>query len=339
MARPPVISYEDVARACVKIIGSGRYPSVDAIYQELGRRGSKSTIHNHQKVWREQFMEQGLSMLPAALPDDLLPAIEAFWSQAILAASQQYSKYEDGWRKELDERKEQADNDALTIEQLCTELDDRKRALSEAFDRQTAAERERDEAYQAVKSCNLTIQSLEQEVQRLNRKAESDYKDHVERLDNLQAQHHDQVESLNHSLDAMKQKHAEDEATYTRMVDYWMGQVDDARIQISQLNEQLSEQKRLAAQDLNLERTKFGKLSQRYDHLQEKADRLEATAEKLRSDLSIASERQHESELALSELKAQSAEREFGLRSEITSLKSQVSDLRAKCARLKGDPD
>ena len=42
MGRPATVELEDVARAATRLISQGKRPTVDAIYDEVGRRGSRA---------------------------------------------------------------------------------------------------------------------------------------------------------------------------------------------------------------------------------------------------------------------------------------------------------
>src|SRR5690554_953330 len=92
MARPSVISYEDVRRVCLKMMGSGDWPTNQAIYEALGRRGGMGTIQKHRSAFFESLKDRGLEALPAALPKDLVPLIEEWWNLSVQHAGEAHSE-------------------------------------------------------------------------------------------------------------------------------------------------------------------------------------------------------------------------------------------------------
>lgn len=53
MARPGLL-YEEVAAAAEKLVNEGQKPSIQRIREELGNRGSTTTINRHLKNWRAE---------------------------------------------------------------------------------------------------------------------------------------------------------------------------------------------------------------------------------------------------------------------------------------------
>lgn len=287
MPRPSVISYDDVARAFVRIIGKGRYPSIDALYEELGRRGSKGTIHKHQKAFLETFQEKGIAMLPAALPEALLPIIEDFWSQALVKAGEQYSDHEDRWRCEIDEYKERDESQKARIAELEHQLDERKKDLEHQYDEKVKAKNVATEAIRKIDQHELTIHGQQQEIRALNNRVESIQSDHATRLDEIRHEHQERVDALQGLLDEMTEKARRDEEAHTRLVDHWIRQVDDARLQMTELREEVRGEKERAAAEVNAERAKSARLSQQLDDARETLMARQEALDKALKDLAV----------------------------------------------------
>ena len=45
--RPASFSPNDVARIATRLIGQGKNPTVDSVHEQLGRRGSRTTVNNY----------------------------------------------------------------------------------------------------------------------------------------------------------------------------------------------------------------------------------------------------------------------------------------------------
>ncbi|ONF42544.1 hypothetical protein BTO32_15155 [Marinobacter lutaoensis] len=265
MARPPAITYEDVARACVRIISNRKYASVDAIYEEVGRRGSKSTILKHQKRFFDDFKNKGLTTLPSSIPEEIVPIIEDFWNQALQKAGERFNELEKGWEKEVAEATQTIAQQSDRIAQLERELDDRKKALAEQYQKRATTEDALDAATRTISKHELTIHAQQQEIQSLNQRINALQDDHAIRLDAMRKEHAEQLKALKDALDEVTERSKRDEEKQVRMVDYWMLQVDHARTQMSELKSQMREEKERYAADLKIERTKVIRLSQDLD--------------------------------------------------------------------------
>ncbi|MFB2351272.1 DNA-binding protein, partial [Priestia megaterium] len=85
-----------------------------AIYEEVGRRGSRTTLNKHLRTFLEDFGKRGLSALPSAIPEDLIPIVKDFWAQALVQAGKRYEKERVRWQDDLT-AKDQAMDDLKAV--------------------------------------------------------------------------------------------------------------------------------------------------------------------------------------------------------------------------------
>jgi chromosome segregation ATPase len=267
MPREAAITYEDVARACVRLIGRAKHPSVDAVYEEVGRRGSKSTIHKHQKAFLEKFQSQGMSMLPAALPEALLPAIEEFWGEARLMAGNVYQEKEAEWERELAAMRETLEAQTQLVAQRDRELEQSRRDIESVHREKDTAEETIADLKSKQRALTGVVDTLRNDKERLRDQIESERKDAQARHDQTVEDHLAEREMLKDALNSLKQQRAEDNHKQEKLTDYWAMQVADARDQVSAAREEVRQVKSSYSHSLHVEKEKVASLSVRVDKL------------------------------------------------------------------------
>jgi len=74
--------------------------------------GSKTTIAQYLKVWREDHKNKEIHHLPANMPKELIAAIEVLWQVAMEQAQKQLVVI----KQDLDQRSEEMQQEKLTLE-------------------------------------------------------------------------------------------------------------------------------------------------------------------------------------------------------------------------------
>ena len=79
------IRYEDVQEAAETLLGRGLNPTIQRVRELLGT-GSNTTISEHLKHWQQQLAESPKAVLPPAVPETVMTALESFWKIAVCQA-------------------------------------------------------------------------------------------------------------------------------------------------------------------------------------------------------------------------------------------------------------
>ena len=82
------LSFESVKQAATTLLSQGVAPSVQKVRDVL-KTGSNSTIAAHLRAWRDEYQHKAVAALPAAIPEEVMPALETFWQIAMAQAEQQ----------------------------------------------------------------------------------------------------------------------------------------------------------------------------------------------------------------------------------------------------------
>ncbi len=260
MGRPATVELEDVARAATRLISQGKRPTVDAIYEEVGRRGSRTTLNKHLRTFLEDFGKRGLSALPSAIPEALLPVVEDFWAQALVQASERYEKERTRWQDDLAAKDQAMDDLKAVIAERDALLADRDRFIQEQSARISALEAELTANMDLVRAEKSLITDLKADKQRLNslvlderEQAESRLQAAKEDWARERASLERVAEDARQLADDARKQMAEAEATHNKLTDYWIVKVDDARQQVSELKERHADDKKRWESDLLLQ--------------------------------------------------------------------------------------
>lgn len=76
------IRYEDVKEAAETLLGRGLSPTIQRVREILGT-GSNTTISDHLRRWQQRMAEAPRAVLPPALPEGIMTALEIFWKTAV----------------------------------------------------------------------------------------------------------------------------------------------------------------------------------------------------------------------------------------------------------------
>lgn len=264
-----------MARSCVRIISKGKHPSIDAIYEDLGRIGSRSTIHKHRQTFLEQFEKTGLSMLPSALPESLIPAFEEIWSQAILHAGNSYQEHEAEYEKRIADSEQLAQERAASIADLEKVVASLKQDIRQAYQEREDALDSLREAEAAIAGQKAVIESLRSDKDALNEKLADERREADRRYDLAHQDWLAERATFKETIDTLKQSSRESEEKQERLTDYWTMQVADARDQVAEFKQQMREAKEAHHADLQMERTRIAQLSRQNEQLTNQVDRLQ----------------------------------------------------------------
>lgn len=130
MARPSVITFDSVRRSCLKMMGRGEWPTNQSIYEDLGRKGSMGTIQKHRTAFFESLKDKGLEALPAALPKDLVPVIEEWWSISVRHAGEAHAGERQHLLESIADHESAIDKLNADIVHLGEQLSERNRVIS-----------------------------------------------------------------------------------------------------------------------------------------------------------------------------------------------------------------
>ena len=79
------IGYEEVKDAAETLLSRGLSPTIQRVREVLGT-GSNTTISAHLKRWQQRLAEAPLAILPPAVPEVVMTALETFWKTALQQA-------------------------------------------------------------------------------------------------------------------------------------------------------------------------------------------------------------------------------------------------------------
>lgn len=79
------IRYEEVKDAAETLLSRGLSPTIQRVREVLGT-GSNTTISDHLKRWQQRLAEAPLAILPPAIPETVMAALDAFWKTAVQQA-------------------------------------------------------------------------------------------------------------------------------------------------------------------------------------------------------------------------------------------------------------
>jgi chromosome segregation ATPase len=294
MTRTPSLTYDDVARASTRLIGRGARLTIDALYDELGRRGSRSTIHKHYKTFLEEFSERGMAVIPSAIPEPLVPIIEDFWTNALLMAGQGFDEERALHEQAIDDAKVVQTDQLKRIHQLEALLDERETLLSQKS-QQLAT---KDEVIRELEEVNTSkdswIDELKRDKEALGERLKLEREHWSDRLDAANEDWRRHREQLEKEARDVEERNLRDQAKYDRLVDHWMIQLDDAREHISALKLQHKEDQDRLRAEAQLER-------KRADRFAAQQSTLEGRIETLEIELASSQGRLVEVEAVLSE--------------------------------------
>ncbi|MCK7553302.1 DNA-binding protein [Marinobacter goseongensis] len=280
MGRPASFSQKEVARIATRLIGQGKNPTVDSVHEELGRRGSRTTVNNYLRAFREEFKARGLTALPSAIPEPLLPIIEDFWAQALVKAGERYDEERQSVEREREAEREanrvSLDETAAIIDEQSALLKDREQFVAE----QARTISEQEQQVKALKSLlsghDETILDLKRDKSRLSDQLDHEREDANRRFDQAKEDWYRERATLRQSVEDARRQLAEDNEKNARLADHWMLQLDDARQQVREIKERHQEDKQRWDADLKLERARSDRLAVTVSKYEQRIEALEA---------------------------------------------------------------
>jgi len=265
--RQAPISYEDVSRAATRLIGRGAKVTIDALYEQLGRRGSRTTIHKHHKTFLKTFSEQGMTMLPSALPEALVPLVEDFWNQAVLAAGVGFDNERADYDHRIAELGGAINQRAERIQQLETLLDERETLLTQKSQQLDQRDRTIGDLERWVEGKEAEVGELKHDKQALETRLAEERVHWSERYDAAKSDWDRQMGA--------------DQIKHERLVDHWMLQLDDARQHISDLKLRHHEDRERLQGEVRLEKARADRFATDQAKLEKRIDALVSDCEQL----------------------------------------------------------
>jgi len=279
--RQAPISYEDVSRAATRLIGRGAKVTIDALYEQLGRRGSRTTIHKHHKTFLKTFSEQGMTMLPSALPEALVPLVEDFWNQAVLAAGVGFDNERADYDHRIAELGGAINQRAERIQQLETLLDERETLLTQKSQQLDQRDRTIGDLERWVEGKEAEVGELKHDKQALETRLAEERVHWSERYDAAKSDWDRQRGQLEHDIAKTREQMGADQIKHERLVDHWMLQLDDARQHISDLKLRHHEDRERLQGEVRLEKARADRFATDQAKLEKRIDALVSDCEQL----------------------------------------------------------
>ncbi len=227
--RSASITPQDVAVVANQLIKTGHNPTIAAVRQGLGDRGSNSTIQKYLAEWRESFKEGSVQALPESLPKELLAPFEEIFNTAVGVAGQKH----DGERKDFESKLQGLQAQLFELETKLSSAVDENSRLHDGHEKQRQTIVELHEGRKKLESELETQTKLayerERELlesQRLNKQREID---HTVSYQRLKDSHQEEVERFKDVIKDHKTQVAKESERFDAQNIYWAKQVDQVR--------------------------------------------------------------------------------------------------------------
>lgn len=297
MGRPSAVDEKDVARAAVRLIGQGAKPTVDAVREAVGGRGSRTTIHKHLKAFLDDFSRRGLTVLPSSIPEPLLPIIEDFWSQALAKAGERYDEDRGGWESQIGELNAVIDSRNSVIVERDALLTDRERFIGQQQRAIEGLETEVEQLSGVVADQGEVVADLKRDKGRLSDQVKSEREQAQLRMDQALEDWARERAQLERAVEDSRKQFADSEQKMNTLTDYWIMQVEDARQRVSEQKERHAQDRNLWDANAKLERARADRLAQTVSEYERRVDvaetelvEAEGRVSELREDLAAALE-------------------------------------------------
>lgn len=270
MARASSVEYEQVAKACSTLFMNGRNTSFDAVYEEIGRRGSAKVVQEYISDWRQEIAGRFVAgRTNPDLPEELVTESDrllvAVWQLALGKADTAYA----GAREQLaaaqrdmetkiafaQERAGEFERETLTLKERLRGLESQ---LSERNQSIEAMRQEQTETTTLLRTKAEENGTLREEISRLNAILEAERTSHDAALAAERRQHDEALareRERHESAIALERRRASEEIEREREVAagdrrHLMEQTDQirqaARITQTALSGQLEEARTIA---------------------------------------------------------------------------------------------
>lgn len=298
MGRPAAVSASDIARAATRLIGQGTRPTVDAVHKEVGHRGSRTTVNNLLRQFLEEFRTRGLGALPAAIPEELVPVIEDFWSHALVKAGERYDAERIQDEKALKALQERLSDSNVAVQERDKLLLDRERVIGQLNAQLEEGQSRLSGLRSVCEGHEVTIVDLKRDKARLLDQLDDERETAARRYDQAQEDWGRERAILERTVADARQKLQEDNATNERLADHWMRQLDDSRQHVSEIKERHHEEKKRWEGDMRLEKARADRfavsasqMEAQISALQEEVERTSKENRQLQADLELSERR------------------------------------------------
>lgn len=211
MARGGIYKSE-VIRAREKLLAVGRYPSIDAVRQELGNTGSKATIHRYLKEIEEE--EGGKAGSKVAISEALQELVTRLAERLNMEADARIVDLTAKHTGELAEQRQAHEAVQAEVMSLRKALE---KAQADLTDEQARHQRMADRLQQEVTAHAMSTQQVTDLEDRL--RAEEEHRR------SLEEKHAHAREALEHFRAATKEQREQDQRQHEQQVQYLQGEV------------------------------------------------------------------------------------------------------------------
>lgn len=285
MSRPSVISYEDVKRVCLRLLGSKGSATVDAIYEGLGRKGSKTTINNHRRQFFSELAEKGTNILPASLPKELVPLVEEWWIQALDKAGEAFSEDRERLEAKMKALADEATvkhEEALRYQNLLSQRDIKIEHQGQAL--VTMSERNVDLRDTVEKLERQLQQALASHEQMLNQ-FEQERREQAELFERERSEWRRDRDHLQTELESSLNREEAEHDRNLKQVDYWILQVDQERTRVATIEGERKQDAKRFQDELLLNRKREESMSVRLGKFEQRIEELSSDKERLQEQL------------------------------------------------------
>ncbi|MFZ5463909.1 MAG: DNA-binding protein [Pseudomonadota bacterium] len=211
MARGGIYKSE-VLRARNKLLALGRYPSVDAVRQELGNTGSKTTIQRYLKEIEEE--DGGKAGSKVAISEALQDLVTRLAERLNMEADARIADLTAKHTEQLAEQRQAHEAIQAEAANLCKALE---KSQADLADEQTRHQRTADRLQQEITAHAMATQQVTDFEDRL--RAEEEHRR------SLEEKHTHAREALEHFRAAAKEQREQDQRQHEQQIQYLQGKV------------------------------------------------------------------------------------------------------------------
>jgi len=281
MTRPPLITFEAVRRSCLKMMGDGEWPTNQALYEALGRKGSMGTIQKHKTAFFESLKDKGFEALPASLPKDLVPLIEEWWSLSVRHAGEAHADERKKLLEQLDQQESIINDLNEAIVTLNHKIGHRDGVIRDL-------ERDRDALISEVESGKALVSELQKRIAGLEERVEGLRVDHAARVDELTRLYEadiqgyqDRISTLKQELTASLDREKMEVARSERNADHFLLQINTERERCQSMEASFKAVVERLESELTIYRAREERLVRGQQEAENRAERYEKELEDL----------------------------------------------------------
>jgi chromosome segregation ATPase len=224
MARGGIYKAE-VIRARDKLLAMGRYPSIDAVRQELGNTGSKATIHRYLKEIEEEA--GGKSGTKVAISEALQDLVARLAERLQMEADARIAAITTKHADELAEQRQAREAIEAEAAVLRKALE---KAQADLVDEQSHHQRTTERLQQEITAHAMATQQVTDLEDRL--RAEEEHRR------SLEEKHTHAREALEHFRAATKEQREQDQRQHEQQVQYLQGELKTLRNSLVQAQQE-----------------------------------------------------------------------------------------------------